>query len=373
MRKDKPERKEKKDFAKYSGISRGPRRPINKTRHRSGREKFQNNEQRTTEKKRPTTCDRPKSVEQEEKEKESAKESDKQGSDFALWAETNSDDNRTDVESGKKSRVGETPEKNLGKDPCKGPGKDPGKGPEKDPEKGPGKDPGPGSGKNQEKDQGNGPIKDPGKGPGKDQEKGPGNGPGRYPGKGSGNEPVKDPGKGPRRDLGKYERGVTGRGYNNKSSENSFGERPRSARRGRGRSGRGKPFAGSASESGGGIRNMNKRRTSSGEAVKLSEVTGALEKSKPPFEKDGRLKAQNNSHQENPSREDGRSIKKNKFVKPPPGFENFQADKVGREQSTTDYRPPPGFKQHSAQPRPPPGLGNLAERPGQNTSPSITS
>lgn len=365
MRKDKPERKEKKDFAKYSGISRGPRRPFDKTRHRSGREKFQNNEQRTTEKKRPTTCDGPESVEQEEKEKESARESDKQGSDFALWAETNSDDNRTQVESEKKSRVGETPEKDLGKDPGKGPGKDPRKGPGEDPGKGPGKD--------QEKDQGNGPIKDPGKGPGKYQEKDPGNGHGKYPGKGSGNDPVKHPGKGTRRDQGKDERSVTGRSYNNKSSENSYGERPRSARRGRGRSGRGQSFAGSPSESGGGVRNMNKSRTSSGEAVKLSEVTGALEKSKPPLEKNGRLKAQNNSHQENLSREDGRSIKKDKVFKPPPGFENFQADKVGREQSTSDYRPPPGFKQHSAQPRPPPGLGNLAERPGQKKSPSITS
>ncbi|XP_020613572.1 serine/arginine repetitive matrix protein 1-like isoform X3 [Orbicella faveolata] len=345
MRKDKPDRIEKKEFSKYSRTSRGPRRPVDKTRHRSSGEKFKHYEQRRTDKKRPTTCDRPESVEKEDKEKESAKEPDKQGSDCALWAETKPDGNRTELESEKKYPVVDTTGKDLSKDPGKGSGKDPGKGP--------GKDQGKGSGKDPEKD----PGKDPGKGPGKDPEKGPGK------------DAEKDTGKGPRKDEG----GVTGRSNNIKSSQNSYGERPRSARRGRGRSGKGKPSAGSANESRDGVRNVNNSFTLSGEVVKRPEMTGPLESSKPSCEENGRPQAQNSSHEINPSGEEGRVSKKGKVGKPPPGFENFQADKVGREQSTNGHRPPPGFKQHSTKPRPPPGLGNLAEGPGQNTSQSIAS
>lgn len=288
MRKDKPERKDKKEFSKYSGPSRGPRRPVDKTRNRSGEEKFKHYEQRRTDKKRPTACDRPESAEQEDKDKESAKEPDKQGSDFALWAETKPDGTRSEMESEKKSSVTDTP----GKEPGKEPGKD--------------------------------------------------------------------------------EKGVTGRGNNIKSSQNSYGERPRSARRGRGRSGRGKPSTGSANESRDGVRNVNKSRTF-GEVVKRPEVTGPLENRKLPFEKNGRPQAQNNSRQENSCGEEGRASKTDKVCKPPPGFENFQADKGGGEQSTNGHRLPPWFKQHSTRPRPPPGLGNLAEGPGQNTSQSIAS
>ena len=357
MPKDKPERIEKKEFSKYSGTSRGPRRPVDKTRHRSGGEKFKHYEQRRTDKKRPTTCDRPESVEKKDKVKESAKELDKQWSDFALWAQTKPDGNRTELESEKKTSVAVTPGKDLRRVPGKALGKASGKDPGKNPGKGAGKDP--------EKD----PGEDPGKGSGKDAEKDPREDPGRDLRKDPGEDPGKDLGK----DSGKDERDVTGRSNNIKSSRNSYEERSRSARRGRGRSGRGKPSAGSANELRDGVRNMNKNSTSSGEVVKQSEVTGPLENSKPPSEKNGRLQAQNNSRQQNPSREDGCSIKKDKVFKPPPGFENFHADKVGRGQSTNDHRPPPGFKHHSTRPRPPPGLGNLAEGPSQNTSQSISS
>lgn len=349
MRKHKSERKEKKEFSKYLGTSRWPRRPIDKTRHRSGGERIKHYDQSRTDKERPTTCGRPESVEKEDKEKESAKKPDKQGSDFALWPETKPDGNRTGPELEGKTSVADTPGKDLRRDP----GKDPGKVAEKDPAKNPRVDPG--------KD----PRKDPGKAPGKT--------PGKNPGEDPGKDPRKDLGETPGKDAGKKEIGVTGRGNNIKSSQNTFGERSRSARRGRGRSGRGKTSAGSANESRDGVRNMNKSGTSSGEVVKRSEVTGPLENSKPPLEKNVRLQAQNNSRQEIPSGEDGRSIKKDKVFKPPPGFENFQADKGGRGQTTNNHRPPPGFKQYSSRPRPPPGLGNLAEGPGQNTSQSVTS
>ena len=72
-------------------------------------------------------------------------------------------------------------------------------------------------------------------------------------------------------------------------------------------------------------------------------------------------------------KKEGRVSKKDNVGKPPPGFEYFKAVKVGREQSTNGHRPPPGFKQHSTRPRPPPGLGNLAKGPGQKTSQSIAS
>ena len=224
----------------------------------------------------------------------------------------------------------------------------------------PGKDP---------KDPGKAPGKNLGSEAGKDPAKNPGDNPGKDPRKDQG----EDPGKGSGKDAGKNEIGVTGRDNYNKSSKNTYGERSRSARRGRGRSGRGKPYAGSANESRDGVRNMKKSSTSSADFVKRSEVTGPLENSKPSSEKNGRLQAQNNSGQEIPSREDGRSIKGDKVFKPPPGFENFQADKVGRGQTTNNHRPPPGFKSHSTRPRPPPGLGNLSEGPGQNPSQSVTS
>ena len=158
----------------------------------------------------------------------------------------------------------------------KGTGKDAGKVSEKVPEKDPWKDPGKGP--------------DPGKVSGKDPEKDPG----KDPGKG----PRKDPRQGSGKDLGKDERGVTGRGNDFKSPQNSYGDRPRSARRGRGRSGRGKPSSGSADESRDGVRNTNNSFTLSGEVVKWPEVTGPLENSKPSFEENGRSRAKKNSREE---------------------------------------------------------------------------
>ena len=365
MRKDKPERKGKKEFSKYSGNSRGPRRPIDKTRHRSGEERLKHYEQRRTDKKRPTSCDRPESVEKEDKEKESAREPDKQGIDFALWAEAKPDGNRTELESERKTSVVDKPGEDLRRDPGKTRGRNPGKDSRKDPGKDAGKDPAKNSGVD--------PGKAPGKNPGKDAGKDPANNPEEDPGKDPRKDQGEDPGKESGKVAGKNEIGVTGRGNNIKSSQNPYGERSRSARRGRGRSGRGKPSAGSGNESRDGVRNMDKSSVSSGEVVKRSEVTGPLEINKPPFEKNGRLQAQNNSRQEISAKEEGRSIKKDKVFKPPPGFENFQADKVGRGQTANNHRPPPGFKQHSTRPRPPPGLGNLAEGPGHNTSQSVTS
>ena len=367
MRKDKPERKGKKEFSKYSGNSRGPRRPIEKTRHRSGGERLKHYEQRRTDKKRSTSCDRPESVEKEDKEKESAREPDKQGIDFALWAEAKPDGNRTELESERKTSVVDKPGEDLRRDPGKTGGRNPGKDSRKDPGKDTGKDPA--------KNPGVDPRKAPGKNPGKDAGKDPANNPEEDPGKDPRKDQGEDPGKESGKVAGKNEIGVTGRGNNIKSSQNPYGERSRSARRGRGRSGRGKPSAGSGNESRDGVRNMDKSSVSSGEVVKRSEVTGPLEINKPPCggEKNGRLQAQNNSRQEISAKEEGRSIKKDKVFKPPPGFENFQADKVGRGQTANNHRPPPGFKQHSTRPRPPPGLGNLAEGPGHNTSQSVTS
>ena len=250
MRKDKPGRIKKKEFLKYSGTSRRPRHPFHKTRQG---EKFQHYEQGRTDKKRSTTCDRPESVEKQDNEKEFAKETEKQRSDFALWAEAKPDSNRTELELEKKYPVGDTPENDLEKDPGKDPRKGSGKVSEQVPEKGPWKDP----------------EKDPGKGSGKVPEvleKDLG----KNLGKCSGNNPLKDPGKGPRKDLGKDERGVTDRGNNIKSSQNSYGERPRSARGGRGRSGRGKPSSGSSKESRDGVRNTNNSFTFFGEVVKRS-------------------------------------------------------------------------------------------------------
>ena len=389
VRKDKPERKEKREFSKYSGTPRGPRRPIDKTRHPSGGERLKHYEQRRTDKKRPTACDRPESVEKEDKEKESAKEPDKQGSDFALWAETKPEGNRTELESERKTSVVDIPGKDVRRDPGKTPGTEPGKDSRKDPRKGAGKDPAKNPGVGLRKAPGNNPGKDTGKDPAKNPGVGPRKAPGNNPGKDTGKDPAKnpekDPGKDPRKDQGedpgkesgkdaaKNEIGVTGRGNNIKSSQNTYGERTKSARRGRGRSRRGKPSAGSANESRDGVRNMNKSSIFSGEVVKRSEVTGPLEINKPPCEKNGRLQAQNNSRQEISAKEEGRSIKKDKVFKPPPGFENFQADEVGLGQTTKNHRPPPGFKQQSTRRRPPPGLGNLAEGPGHNTSQSVTS
>ena len=365
MRKNKPERKEKKEFSKYSGTSRGPRRPIDKTRHRSGGERLKHYEQRRPDKKRPASCDRPESVEKEDKEKESAREPDKQGIDFALWAEAKPDGNRTELESERKTSVVDKPGEDLRRDPGTTRGRNPGKDSRKDP----GKD----AGKDTAKNPGVDPGKAPGKNPGKDAGKDPANNPEEDPGKDPRKDQGEDPGKESGKVAGKNEIGVTGRGNNLKSSQNPYGERSRSARRGRGRSGRGKPSTGSANESRDGVRNMDKSSVSSGEVVKRSEVTGPLEINKPPCEKNGRLQAQNNSRQEISAKGEGRSIKKDKVFKPPPGFENFQADKVGRGQTANNHRPPPGFKQHSKRPRPPPGLGNLAEGPGHNTSQSVTS
>ena len=375
MRKDKPDRKEKKEFSKYSGTSRGPRRPIDKTRHRSGGERIKHYDRRRTDKER-LACHRPECVEKEDKEKESAKQAEKQGSDFALWAETKPDVDRTEPESEGKTSVADIPGKDLRRDSGKAPGKNPGKESRMDPEKDPGKDAGKEPAKNPRVEPGKDP-KDPGKAPGKNLGSEAGKDPAKNPGDNPGKDPRKDqgedPGKGSGKDAGKNEIGVTGRDNYNKSSKNTYGERSRSARRGRGRSGRGKPYAGSANESRDGVRNMKKSSTSSADFVKRSEVTGPLENSKPSSEKNGRLQAQNNSGQEIPSREDGRSIKEDKVFKPPPGFENFQADKVGRGQTTNNHRPPPGFKPHSTRPRPPPGLSNLSEGPGHNPSQSVTS
>ena len=183
-------------------------------------------------------------------------------------------------------------------------------------------------------DPGKGPRKDPGKAPGKNTGKDAWKNPAKNQGEDPGKDPRKDLGEGSGKHVGKNEIGFTGRDNNIKSSQNTYGERSRSARRGRGRSRRGKPSAGSANEFRNGLKTINKSSTSSGEVVKRSEVTGPLENSKPSSEKNGRLQAQNNSRQEILSREDGHSIKKDKVLKPPPGFENFQADKVGRGQTT---------------------------------------
>ena len=137
MRKDKPDRKEKKEFSKYSGTSRGPRRPIDKTRHRSGGERIKHYDRRRTDKER-LACHRPESVEKEDKEKESAKQAEKQGSDFALWAETKPDVDRTEPESEGKTSVADIPGKDLRRDSGKAPGKNSGKDSENDgPREGP--------------------------------------------------------------------------------------------------------------------------------------------------------------------------------------------------------------------------------------------
>ena len=286
IRKDKSEKKDKKEYSKYSGTSRdprgtssrGPRCPIDKTGQRSSEEKVKQYEQRNTEKKRPTTCDRPKSAEQREKEKPSVKEPEKRGSGFAVWAETKPDIPHTGLESEKNTSVLDPP--------------------------------------------------------------------------------------------GKVVKGVSG---NSNSSQNSYGERPRSARRGRGRSGRGRTSAGSKKESRDSTRDANNSRTNSGEVVKRSEVAGPSERVSPPLEKNGGVQDQVNSLQDNPNVRGERTSKKDKVCKPPPGLENLKSDKKNGEQSSNGSRPPPGFEQQSPRPRPPPGLGNLAEAAGQTTSQSIAS
>ena len=279
-RKDKPEKKDKKEFSKYSGPSRGPRHPVDKTGKRWDEEKFKQNGQRRTEKKRPTTRDRPNSVEQRERQKDSEKEPDNQRRDFAIWAEAKPDSAHTELKSEENASAVDLPEK--------------------------------------------------------------------------------------------VESNVSGSSnYNSKSMQNSNGDRPRSARRGRGRSRRNRP-SGSVNESRDGVKNMNKSRTASREAVKRSDVAGPPENSKPSQEKNGRLQDQRRSLEENPSDDGGRN--KDKVCKPPPGFKNLKTDKGGCEQSTNVSRPPPGFEQHSTRPRPPPGFGNLPpEGSGQKTSQSITS
>lgn len=278
IRKDKSEKKDKKEFSNYSGTSRVRQRPVDKTGNRSSEDKFKRHELKRTEKKHPATCYRPKSAEQRLKEKETVKQSGKQGGDFALWSE----------DKPKSSQTGRESQKNA---------------------------------------------------------------------------PPLD-------NSEKVVTGVCEGGRNSSSPQNSYGQKPRSARRGRGRSGRGRSSAGSTHGSREGGRDANKSRTSSGEVGKSSEEAGSSESVKAIPEKNGRFQ---NQAKENPSDKREETNNKDKVCKPPPGFENLKTDKGETRQSTNNSRPPPGFEQLSTGPRPPPGLGLPVEGAGPTTSQSITS
>ncbi|KAL9981644.1 hypothetical protein ACROYT_G010376 [Oculina patagonica] len=379
-RKDKQVKSDKKEFSKYSGPSRSPGRPIDKTGNRWGEEKFKQNGPRRTEKKRPTTTDRPKSTEQTEKEKQSAKEPDKQESDFAIRAEAKPDSAPTGLKSEKNTSVvdpqgkverGVPSSSNNSSSSHNFNTERPRTGRRGRGRSGRGRPP-PGSA-NESRD-----------GEKKEKEKESAREPDKQESdfairgeaepdsaqtelKSEKNTSVVDPPE-------KVERSVSGGSNNSNSRQNYNGERPRSGRRGRGRLERGRPPPGRVNEPLDGAKDMNKSGTSSREAVKRSDVAGPSENRKPPLEKNGDPQDQGNSVQKNPTNEGGLSSKNKKVCKPPPGFTNLKTDEGGCEQSTNaNSRPPPGFEQHSTRPRPPPGLGNLAEGEGQNTSQSLAS
>ena len=158
---------------------------------------------------------------------------------------------------------------------------------------------------------------------------------------------------------------------NNSSWQNSNGERVRSAKKRRGRSGKGRTLGEDKSEVRSGSRDLNEKTTCSGDDGEQQTAKPQPSRNVTSYLKTNtcsKADATANSKQ-------GTSIRKDIACKPPPGFETKMVDKRGSEQFRNEpRRPPPGFETHPIRPRPPPGLGSPVEgRTAQSTSQSVTS
>ena len=158
---------------------------------------------------------------------------------------------------------------------------------------------------------------------------------------------------------------------NNSSWQNSNGERVRSAKKRRGRSGKGRKLGEDKSEVRSGSGDLNEKTTCSGDDGEQQTAKPQPSRNVTSYLKTnacGKADATVNSKQ-------GTSVREDIACKPPPGFETKMVDKRGSEQFRNDpRRPPPGFETHLLRPRPPPGLGSPVEgRTAQSTSQSVTS
>lgn len=158
---------------------------------------------------------------------------------------------------------------------------------------------------------------------------------------------------------------------NNSSWQNSNGERARSAKKRRGRSGKGRSLGEDKSEVRSGSRDLNEKTTCSGDDGEQQTAKPQPSRNVTSYLKTNacsKADATVNSKQ-------GTSVRKDIACKPPPGFETKMVDNRGSEQFRNDpRRPPPGFETHLVRPRAPPGLGSPVEgRTAQSTSQSVTS
>ena len=163
---------------------------------------------------------------------------------------------------------------------------------------------------------------------------------------------------------------VSSKKDNNSSWQNSNGERARSAKKRRRRSGKGRTLGEEKSEVRSGSRDLNETTCSADDGEQQTakpqpsrNVTSYLKTNAC-----SKADATVNSKQ-------GTTVREDIACKPPPGFQTKMMDNRGFEQFRNDRRrPPPGFETHLVRPRPPPGLGSPVEgRTAQSTSQSVTS
>ena len=164
---------------------------------------------------------------------------------------------------------------------------------------------------------------------------------------------------------------VSSKKDNNSSWQNSNGERARSAKKRRGRSGKGRTLVAEKSEVRSGSRDLKEKTTCSGDDGEQQTAKPQPSRKVTSYLKTnacGKADATVNSKQ-------GTSVREDIACKPPPGFETKMVDNRGSEQLRNDpRRPPPGFETHLVRPRPPPGLGSPVEgRTAQSTSQSVIS
>lgn len=134
---------------------------------------------------------------------------------------------------------------------------------------------------------------------------------------------------------------VSSKKDNNSSWQNSNGERARSAKKRRGRSGKGRTLGAEKSEVRSGSRDLNEKTTCSGDDGEQQTAKPQPSRNVTSYLKTnacGKADATVNS-------KEGTSVREDIAYKPPPGFETKMVDKRGSEQFRNDpRRPPPGFE-----------------------------
>ena len=351
VRRQKPERREKNDFSKDTGPSRGHRRPaFDRAGNKSEEEKFRQ-EKQTTEKRRAAVDSRPRRTEKKDEGKGSTKSSEEQG-------RTNGGEQKVSAKSGvelerktvKKDEdiVAIKSFEEQGKDACENQVKarsevEPKRRTEKKGEdivaiK---------SFEEQSKDAGEKQVKVK-----------------------SGVKPDTKTSVADVSEKVASAEDVSRKKDNNGSWQNSNGKRVRSAKKRRGRSRRGRTLGEEKSEVQSGGRELNEKTTCSAHGEQQTAKPQPSRNVKSYLKTNACSKADATVNSKR-----GTSVRKDMACKPPPGFETKMVDKRGPEQFRNDpRRPPPGFETHPRRPRPPPGLGGPVEGlTAQSTSQSVTS